>query len=192
MNSNNSAYQYNETYDELIDGKIVMMTPRPAVNHNIVSGNIFHIFKNYLSGKTCMPFSNSADLYLSENNRFVPNGMIVCDRSKIKYDGIYGAPNLVIEVLSPNTAKNDRGKKKDAYESAGVREYWIVNPAEKSIEVYLLNNDKYILDNVYSIFPDYELKKMNEDELASITAEFKCSLYDNLYIKLDDVFEDLF
>ena len=139
-----------------------------------------------------MPFSNSADLYLSENNRFVPDGMIVCDRSKIKYDGVYGTPNLVIEVLSPSTAKNDRGKKKDAYESAGVREYWIVNPADKSIEVYLLNNDKYILDNVYSIFPDYELKKMNEDELASITAEFKCSLYDNLYIKLDDVFEDLF
>ena len=192
MNSNNSAYQYNETYDELIDGKIVMMTPRPAVNHNIVSGNIFHIFKNYLSGKTCMPFSNSADLYLSENNRFVPDGMIVCDRSKIKYDGVYGAPDLVIEVLSPSTAKNDRGKKKDAYEKAGVGEYWIVNTVDKSIEVYLLESGKYVLDNVYSIYPDYILKKMNDEERAAVETELKCSLFDDLTIKLEDIFANMF
>ncbi|MCI8284891.1 MAG: Uma2 family endonuclease [Firmicutes bacterium] len=59
-----------------------------------------------------MPFGDGADLYLSENNRFVPGSMIVCDRDKIKTRCIYGAPDLVIEILSPSTAKMTAAKRK--------------------------------------------------------------------------------
>ena len=76
-----------ETYDEMLNGKIVAMSPRAAVNHNVVAGNIYHIFGNYLKGKRCAAFDD-VDVYLTENDRFVPDVMIVCDRDIIKKDGI--------------------------------------------------------------------------------------------------------
>lgn len=184
----NTAYGMDEQWDEMINGKIVAMSPRPTVNHNIVSGTILTIFSTYLKGKTCMPFGDGVDLYLTPVDRFVPDGMIVCDRDKIKRDGVHGAPDLVIEVLSPTTAKNDKGYKKQAYEKAGVKEYWIVDINSKSIEVYLLKDGIYDLDFVYSIFPDYMIDKMNEEERASILMEFHCSLFPDLIISLNDVF----
>ena len=118
--------------------------------------------------------------------------MVVCDPDKVKRDGIHGAPDLVIEVLSPSTARYDRGHKKDAYEAASVQEYWIVEPEVRSLEVYLLKDRKFILDNVYSIYPDYLLEKMSDEEKAAIPTEFRCSLYDELTITLEDVFADTF
>lgn len=189
--NDNLAYQYeDEIWDEMIDGKIAAMSPRPSVNHNIISGNIYHIFKTYLSGKKCVPFGDGTDLYLTPKDRFVPDGMIVCDRDKIKLKGVYGAPDLVVEVLSPSTAKNDRGYKKRVYEICGIPEYWIVSPSEKAVYVYLLQNGQYHLDNVYSVYPDYMLAKMNDEEQAAIPTEFKCSLFSDLIIRLEDIFED--
>ncbi|MCI9444610.1 MAG: Uma2 family endonuclease [Oscillospiraceae bacterium] len=188
---NNLAYQ-EESWDELIDGKVVAMSPRPSVNHHQVSLNIANIFSRYLNGKTCRPFGDGVDLYLTEKDRFIPDGMVVCDPCKIKRNGIYGAPDLVIEVLSPSTARYDRGHKKDAYEAAGVREYWIVEPDSRMIEVYLLTDGKFALDNVYSVYPDYLLEKMTEAEKAAVPTAFHCSLYDDLLILLEDVFSDTF
>ena len=186
----NLAYQYeDEIWDEMIDGKIVAMSPRPAVNHNIISGNIYHIFKTYLSGKKCVPFGDGTDLYLTPKDRFVPDGMIVCNRDKIKPKGVYGAPDLVIEVLSPSTAKNDRGYKKRVYGTCGIPEYWIVSPSEKAVYVYLLQDGQYNLDNVYSLYPDYMLTKMTEEEQAAIPTEFQCHLFRDLVIRLEDIFD---
>ena len=188
---NNLAYQ-EESWDELIDGKLVAMSPRPSVNHNQIAGNIYHIFRNRLKGRTCRPFGDGVELYLMENERFVPDGMIVCDPRKIGRDGIYGAPDLVVEVLSPSTARYDRGHKKDVYEKAGVREYWIVEPDSKAIEVYLLKNGKFALDNVYSVYPDYLLEKMTEEEKQAVPVAFHCSLYDDLLVSIEEVFSDTF
>ena len=102
--------------------------------------------------------------------------MVVCDPDKIKSDGVYGAPDFVVEVLSPSTAKNDRGYKKDAYAAAGVKEYWIVSPSDKSVEQYLLQDGQFVLHEVYSIRPDYELAKMTEQERAALIMAFHCSL----------------
>ena len=140
MNSN-LAYRQEEIWEELIDGKAVAMSPRPTTNHYHVSFNIAHIFANYLRGKRCTPFGDGVDLYLTEKDRFIPDGMVVCDPDKIKRDGVYGAPDLVVEVLSPSTAKNDRGHKKQVYEQCGVREYWIVDPRDRKILVYYLKNE---------------------------------------------------
>lgn len=179
----------DEIYDELINGETVLMTPRPATNHILAASNIYCIFANYLKGKTCTPFPDGADLYLTEKDRFVPDGMIVCDPDKIKTDGIHGTPDLVVEVLSPATMKRDKGYKKEAYEKAGVKEYWIVDTNNKSVEQYILENKRFILNDVYVIHPDYMLKKMTNEEQAAIIKEFKCSLYNDLTIKLEDIFE---
>lgn len=179
----------DEIYDELIDGQIIMMSPSPTANHFHAAGNIYTIFNNYLKGKKCTPFMDGFDLYLSEKNRFKPDMMIVCDSNKIKPDGVHGAPDLVVEVLSPGTMKRDKGYKKIAYEKAGVKEYWIVDTNNKSVEQYLLVNDTFILNEVYIIHPDYMLKKMTDEEKAAIITEFKCSLYDDLIIKIEDIFE---
>lgn len=188
--SNNLAYQ-EERREELINGKVVMMSPRPTVNHNRVAENIDFIFRTYLKGKTCVPFGDGYDLYLDEENEFVPDFMVVCDRDKIRPDGIHGAPDLVVEVLSPSTTKNDRLYKKEAYEKHGVREYWIVDPANKTIEQHLLQNVKLILHSVYSDYPDYILAKMKPEERAAVVTHFKCSLYDDLEIVVSEVFDGL-
>ena len=185
MNTN-LAYQ-DEIWEELIDGTIVAMSPA-ASNHNRISGNIHAIFWTYLKDKPCEPFPDGENLFLSEKDHFIPDVMIVCDPDKIKHNGVHGAPDLVVEVLSPSTAKNDKGYKKEAYAAAGVKEYWIVDPANKFIEQYFLENGQFVLNDVYSIRPDWELEKMTEEERAALVTEFKCSLYDDLLISLEDVF----
>ena len=114
--------------------------------------------------------------------------MIVCDPDKIKSDGVHGAPDLVVEVLSPSTVKNDRAHKKDVYERCGVREYWIVNPADKTVEQYFLQNGKFSLYETYAILPDWMLAKMKPEEREGVAQSFKCSLYDDLAISLEDIF----
>jgi Uma2 family endonuclease len=186
MNTN-LAYQ-DEIWEELIDGKIVAMSPRPNINHSYVSSNIYTILDRYLNGKSCTPFADGVDLYLTEKDHFIPDGMIICDPDKIKFNSVHGAPDLVVEVLSPSTAKNDKGYKKEAYAAAGVKEYWIVNPVDKSIEQYVLENGQFVLHDIYMVHPEYEIESMTEEERAALVTEFKCSLYDDLLISLEDVF----
>lgn len=186
----NLAYQ-DWQREELIGGKVVMMSPASA-GHTYVADNILMIFKQYLKGKKCIPFGDGLLVHLTDKDKFVPDVMVVCDRDKIKNSGVYGAPDLVVEVLSPSTAKNDKGYKKDVYETSGVPEYWIVEPSQKSIEVYLLQNGRYVLDNIYTLYPAEELEEMTDEEKAIVITEFKCHLYNDLTIRLDDIFTDLF
>ena len=109
--ADNLAHQ-EEIRDEMLNGKIVLMSPRPAVNHNRVIGNIFFAFMGYLRGKTCEPFADGTDVYLTEKDRVVPDVMIICKKEIIKRNGVHGAPDLIVEVLSPGTEKRDRGYKK--------------------------------------------------------------------------------
>lgn len=190
----NLAYQENYSdprREELHHGQVVLMAPSPNVNHNSISSNIFRIFDRYLDKKRCKPFMDGTDVYLTEDDVFVPDMMVVCDRSKIKWNGIHGAPDLVVEVLSLGTAKRDRGYKKDVYEKSGVREYWIVSPQEKTVEVYLLEDGHFRLDGAYSLVPEKILRELKEKDRKNIISRFKCSLYDDLTIDLEDVFDDL-
>ncbi len=185
MNTN-LAYQ-EEPREELIDGKVVAMSPASA-GHTFVSDNILIIFKNYLRGKKCIPFGDGLLVHLTENDQFVPDMMVVCDPNKIKPNGIYGAPDLVVEVLSPSTAKNDRKHKKEVYAQCGVREYWIVDPISKYVEQYFLETGQFVLQDVYMQRPDWELEQMSEEERAAVVTHFKCSLFDDLDISLEDIF----
>lgn len=183
----NLAYKL-EVRKELIDGQLVAMSPRPVWNHVSAAGNIYNIFFQYLKGKSCTPVPDGLDLFLTEKDHFVPDMMVVCDPSKLQNDGVHGAPDLVVEVLSPSTAKNDRGYKKEVYSQCGVREYWIVDVANRMVEVYLPEGGQLTLHETYAIYPDFMLKGMDEEERAAVVTEFKCSLFDDLVIHLDDVF----
>lgn len=189
----NLAYK-DERPEELIGGKVVMMSPATN-NHTVISGNIHSIFWSYLKkkgGKGCVPYSDGFTVYLTDKDHFVPDMMVVCDRDKIKSNGIYGAPDLVVEVLSPSTMRNDRSHKKDVYGRCGVREYWIVSPGDKSVEVYRNNGIELVFHNVYTLHPDWQLEEMSQEERAALETSFKCSLYDDLDIELEDVFSYTF
>ena len=185
----------SETKTELIDGKIIMMSPRPRISHNRACTAISREFSSYLKGKSCEAFSDGVDVFLDEKNRFVPDVMIVCNHNIIQDDGIHGAPDLVVEVLSTTTARFDRGRKKDAYEKAGVKEYWIVDTFSRFVEVYLLNEKgRFELDNIYYHYTAAEKAEINAlpkngRNKVEIHDKIKVSLYNDLIIELDDIFE---
>ena len=188
--SDNLAYQ-EEPWEELIDGEVVAMSPRPTFNHNRVASRIYWAFENYLRGKRCTVIADGTDLYLTEKDRFVPDMMVVCDRDKIKRDGVHGAPDLVVEVLSPSTAKKDRLHKKAVYGTCGVREYWLVDPENRTIEQYLPQDGRLELNTVYVSYSEDALERMTEEERSAVETHFQCSLYDDFDIALDEIFSGL-
>ena len=117
----NLAYKFEEWREETIGGKVVMMAT-PGLNHSFIVGNIYNLFFNYLRGKRCTPFSDNTKLFLPDGEKYIPDVMVVCDPDKLKTNGVHGTPDLVVEVLSHSTAKNDKGRKRDVYEKNGVRE----------------------------------------------------------------------
>lgn len=179
-----------EPWEELLNGEIVMMSS-PSVNHYQISLNIVLAFQTYLKGKTCRAFGDGVDVYLTENDRVIPDAMIVCNKNIIRPDGIHGAPDLVVEVLSPSTAKRDIGYKKDLYEKSGVKEYWIVEPNVRSVEVYHLSDGKYSIDEYYVLYPS-SFSGVTEKERTESKKEIPISLYNDFCIPLEEIFCNLF
>lgn len=143
---------------EVLDGEIISMSPSPTPKHQDVVDELTAEFKMFLRGKECMAFSSPIDVCLFAEHEMKyeeikdwvqPDLIVVCDRSKIGEKNIIGAPDLVIEVLSPSTTKNDRLIKYKNYEKAGVREYWIVDPYHMSVEVYELNKNSFDRTGIY-------------------------------------------
>ena len=183
---------HEEVRTELLNGIIVAMSPRPFLKHNKVAGNIHNIFRNYLKKRPCEVYFE-VDVHLTKNDKVVPDIVVVCNKDIIKANAIYGAPDLVVEVLSRSTRARDKGYKLNLYEKSGVREYWIVDAQNLSIDVYLPENEsgRLMLTYTYDIFYDYELENMTDEEKAAIPHEFKTSLFDDLIIKLGDVFDGI-
>ena len=137
---------------ELIDGIPVMMAP-PARIHQKISGELFGQIRVYLKGKECEVYAAPFDVRLFEQegdspkdvgNMAEPDISVICDTSKLDDIGCKGAPNLVIEILSPSTRRHGRITKFNLYRRAGVREYWIVDPSEQSVQSFILENSGYI------------------------------------------------
>ena len=125
---------------ELIDGKIYDMAP-PSPLHQEIAGELFAAIHSYLKSKhgPCKPHLAPIGVFLSadENTNFVePDLLVVCDPSKITKRGCEGAPDFIIEVVSPGSRRMDYNKKNALYSDSGVREYWIVDPAKERITVY--------------------------------------------------------
>lgn len=122
---------------EVIDGAAYDMTPSPSFQHQKVAGAFHAILREKLKGTRCVAAIAPLDVYLDDFNFVQPDVLVVCDEKKIR-DRIYGAPDLVVEVLSPSTSVKDRREKKSLYEKFGVREYVIVHPEEMLVERFFL------------------------------------------------------
>jgi Uma2 family endonuclease len=134
---------------ELIKGIIKKMSPAPSRMHQIVFRNIFGVFHNYFNNKPCEYFSAPFDVRLSVSSKkkhitvVQPDICVVCDESKLDELGCNGSPDLIVEIISPNNSKHDTVTKYNLYEEAGVLEYWIVDPMNRMVLVYILENGKY-------------------------------------------------
>ena len=127
---------------ELINNRIVMMGT-PSFEHQRVYGELFWQLRTFLSGKHCSVVQDVGVRFQERepiNNALRPDIIVVCDPSKIRPEGIVGAPDLIIEVLSPSTGVIDKLRKFYLYKSEGVREYWIVDPIHRIVDVYQWDN----------------------------------------------------
>lgn len=115
---------------ELIDGQAYNMAPAPTIKHQSVAGRFYSRLERRLADKGCTPFIAPTDVKLSEFDVVQPDILVVCDPAQITPTHIEGAPDLVVEVLSPSTSAKDLREKKALYQRAGVREYLVLDPLE--------------------------------------------------------------
>jgi Uma2 family endonuclease len=151
------AYKDYITWDdqlryELIDG-IAYAMASPSRLHQKISGEIFRQFANFLKGRTCEVFHAPFDVRLNadsfDDTVVQPDILIVCDKSKLNNRGVKGAPDMIIEILSPHNIRHDTFVKFRLYQKAGVKEYWIIDINTKTVQVYISENGKYGIGRVY-------------------------------------------
>ena len=136
---------------ELIDGNAYAMAPAPTISHQTLVLNIAKQIDDALDGAPCRALIAPVDVLLPATDEadeqtttvVQPDILVVCDPAKLTERNVRGAPDWIIEVLSPATARHDHLTKRALYERAGVREYWLVHPVDRVITVYTLKDGQY-------------------------------------------------
>jgi len=136
---------------ELFEGVPVMMAPPSRIHQEIVT-ELTRQIANYLDGKPCRVYPAPFAVRLFEKKNDTPEHVttlvepdlsVVCDRDKLDHMGCKGAPDFIIEVLSPSSLRHDRLTKYNLYQRAGVREYWIADPESRTIQTFVLEDGHY-------------------------------------------------
>lgn len=155
----NKLYTYADYFQwrfeervELIKGRIFKMSPAPNVRHQRISGEVHGQLWSFLRGKKCQVFAAPFDVRLprkTNDDREIttvlqPDVCVVCDPAKLDKRGCLGAPDIVVEILSPGNNAKELKTKYEVYEEAGVLEYWVVSPQDNTFLVYVLTNGKYV------------------------------------------------
>ena len=166
---------------ELLDGELIMMAP-PTRIHQEISVELTRQLANFLEGKRCRVYHAPFAVRLFEQDGDIPEDVktvvepdisVVCDPGKLDGKGCKGAPDMVMEILSPSTQRHDRLVKLDLYQRAGIREYWIVDPDSRTVQVFLLDRGSVLPHEVYG-----------RDAVA------KVNVLDGCFIELNRVFPD--
>lgn len=175
------TWQFKERV-ELIRGWISKMSPAPSTGHQSISSVFQGEIYSYLKKSTCKLFAAPFDVRLidskkAKNNQQVvtvvqPDICVICDEKKLDERGCIGAPDLIIEIVSPGNSKKEMKTKHELYEENCVREYWIANPLEKNIMLYVLKAKKYHLKKIY----------FDDDTIESV-------LFKGLVIDLKEIFK---
>lgn len=179
------TWQLEETV-ELIRGKIMLMSPAPNVRHQVISRNLLLAIGNYFHKKSCQVFNAPFDVSLYDRRKSIladreiysvvqPDLCVICDREKLTTLGCSGAPDWIIEILSPGNTKKEMRLKYALYQENGVTEYWLVYPYEQAVYQFVLNPDS----NLYQLAAMYA-----GDDIA------KPYLFPELHIDLADVFAE--
>ena len=167
---------------ELIKGKIFKQAAAPRVNHQRIARNVITSLSNFLKGKKCEAFIAPFDVRLptkSKRNEDIdtvvqPDICVICDPSKIDELGCLGAPDLIVEILSPGNNKKELQNKYEVYEESGVKEYWIIHPNECTLIINTLINGKYQASRIFT----------HGDKVASQAVE-------GFVLDLEEVFDDM-
>lgn len=169
------------------------MAPAANTTHNAIGGRLYMFIGTYLDEKDLgYCFTDSVDIHFPDGSLFSPDFSVVLKENKniLNWRGdIYGAPDMVVEVLSKSTRRNDITIKKDTYEANRVKEYWIVDPWAKIIDVYLLRDGKYFLDDTYSVYDENDLASMTDEERAAVKNEVPISILDGMTVPLKFIFK---
>jgi len=171
------AHSKGDIRYELINGELYCMSPAPNISHQEISGKFYMKTNIYLLGKPCKVFYAPVDVYLmdgEDQNVVQPDILVVCDKNKLKKDGIHGAPDLIIEILSRSTSGRDLKTKLALYERFGVKEYLIVDGFNMTAFQHILVGNKYTERNTFTIDDDYISHAL-----------------DGLTFPLADIFEDI-
>ena len=186
------TYTYADYYSwrfedrlELIKGKIFKMSPAPTGDHQTISFNIAGELYGFLKNKSCKAYPAPFDVRLVRDEKsdkkvktvVQPDISVVCDLSKVADKrSCLGAPDIVVEILSPGNNAKEIKIKYDLYEEFGVKEYWVVYPGEQSILRYVLNN---------------EGKFITEGRALTVGDKITTPILPGFELALDDVFSNL-
>lgn len=160
------TWQFNERV-ELIKGWIYKMSPAPRRVHQKTEGNLFLEIGNFFKKSNCEVYQSPFDVRLIKNIGIKDNEIetvvqpdicVICDLDKLDDRGCAGAPDLIIEVLSPSTMKKDYYEKFNLYEENEVKEYWLVNPEGRSLQIFYLEQGK---------FHEYETFEVKDEMITS-------------------------
>ncbi|HET8827845.1 MAG TPA: Uma2 family endonuclease [Pelobium sp.] len=167
---------------ELIKGKIYKMSPAPSRVHQKISVNLLRDFANFLQGKPCDVYTAPFDVRFPQTSKadkdiytvLQPDLCVICDKSKLDDRGCLGAPDLVVEILSPGNNKKELLLKYKVYEEFGVKEYWIVSPGDKTLLIYTLD----------------ETSQYQPSKLFTLSEQVTSTVLPNFVLSIDAVFED--
>jgi Uma2 family endonuclease len=154
------TYQDWLTWDgtwELINGKAYNMSPAPTSLHQYIVGELYFALRTFLQNRNCFVFVAPFDVFFSESEEYEspdhvtqPDLSVVCSKDQISKSGCQGAPTIIIEVLSPSTALKDFNEKFNLYQKYGVQEYWIVDPGNRTVHGYSLQDGSYQVRQLYT------------------------------------------
>ncbi|MGM9479425.1 Uma2 family endonuclease [Pedobacter sp. GSP4] len=168
---------------ELVKGKVFKMSPAPSRVHQEIAGNIFLKLGNFLDGKSCKVYSAPFDVRFPKGSKadkdvytvLQPDICVICDKNKLDARGCIGAPDVVVEILSPGNTKMELLHKYKVYEEFGVKEYWVVSQSDQSILIYTLNDEG----------------KFQPSKIFTLSEKIHSSVLPGFELALDDVFEDI-
>jgi Uma2 family endonuclease len=175
------TWQFEERV-ELIKGKLFKMSPAPSVRHQMVSSRLVVAVGNWFRKQPCQFFHAPFDVRLLDTKKskskskdiytvVQPDICVVCDESKLDQQGCVGAPDWIIEILSPGSLKHDMKKKYQLYQENGVREYWMVHPTECFVQAYSLQPDGQY--GHYRMYTDDEDKHATPDIFPGLNIELE-------------------
>ena len=137
---------------EIIEGKLFRMAAAPSRIHQKVAGKLHYHLYGFLAGKPCEAYTAPFDVRLpktSTRNEDIytvvqPDICVICDKDKLDDAGCIGAPDLIVEILSPGNNQKELHHKYEVYQESGVKEYWIIQPIEQTLLIYTLQNGRYV------------------------------------------------
>ena len=170
------------------------MAPSPFKRHGKIVGRLMFTIGTYaFINRLGTAFADNLDVHFPDGNLLRPDFIFIsAANNKIVFDNedetFHGVPDMVAEIFSQSTMKRDVGIKKDVYERNGVKEYWMIDPWREYVEVYLLRDGKFELDEIYFNYTDADLKAMTDEERAAAKFEVPVSVLDGFKVKTKNIF----